>query len=158
MKLSKSREKYLLQKYFNTKSDKNIPTHLSQFGMRSGDTNDEDLYFVTLYVTEIDRLSIGDSFVTIHGLQYLKKLKKVIYLDLRGVALTDDSLDCILHFAELEFLDIKNSEVTAAGILKILVSFPKLETLRIDIPIEEEAHLNSWKKKFINCELLINLK
>ncbi|WP_445711358.1 hypothetical protein [Flavobacterium sp.] len=158
MRLSKTREKYLLQKYFNTKSDKNIPDHLSQFGMRSGDTTDEDLCFITQHVSAIDRLALGDSFVTIHGLDYLKKLKKVLFLDLRGIPLTDEKLDCLLHLAELEYLDIKNSQVSLQGVLKILISFSKLETLRIDIPIEEEAHLNSWKKKFINCELLINLK
>ena len=158
MKLSKGKEKYLLEKYFKTKNNKNIPTHLSQFGHRSSDTTDEDLFFITQYVSEIDRLSIGESYVTIYGLEYLKRIKRVEYLDLRGMPLNDNNLDCILHFVDLEYLDIKSSNVTSIGISKILETFSKLETIRIDIPIRDKYYLESWEKKYPNCDLIINLK
>lgn len=158
MKLSKSREKYLLEKYFQTKNTKNIPIYLSQFGCRDGDTSDEDLYFITQYVTEIDNLVLRNSFVTEYGLEFLKKLKSVKYLDVRGRNLNDDNLDCILHFANLEDLDIKSCNVSSNGIQQILESFPKLNTIRVDIPIADERFLNSWKEKYKNCDLIINLK
>ena len=97
MKISKSREKYLLEKYFGTKNKKNIPLHLSQFGCRDSDVADEDVFFITQYVTSIGHLVIGGTFVTAAGLECLKKLKEVEYLDLRSMPLRDDNLDCILH-------------------------------------------------------------
>ena len=100
MKLSKSREKYLLEKYFQTKNNKNVPTYLNQFGCKDGDTSDEDLYFITQYATEIDNLVLRNSFVTEYGLEFLRKLKSVKCLDLRGLNLNDENLQCILHFTK----------------------------------------------------------
>lgn len=111
--LSRSREKYLLQTYFNTKNIKNIPAHISQFGVPDGDTSDETLFFITKYVTSIDRLVLRGSSVTEEGLQLLKKLKQVYYLDLGSMALHDDNLDCILHLHQLAYLYIKHTHVSA---------------------------------------------
>lgn len=158
IKLSKNREKYLLEKYFNTKSKKNVPAHLSQFGCRDGDTTDEDLFFITQYVTEIVRFAIGGSFVTESGLQYLKKLKKVEYLDLRSIPLNDDNLDCILHLENLEYLYIKFTNVTVNGISRILQAFPKLQTLIAEIPQNERHFIESWQKQYTEIELIISLR
>ncbi|VBB45008.1 hypothetical protein TRIP_D300026 [uncultured Paludibacter sp.] len=156
MKLSKNREKYLLEKYFQTKNTKNIPSHITQFGCRDCDTTDEDLFFITQYVTEIDRLSLGGSLVTKDGLEYLKKLTKVNYLDLAEVPLSDENLDCILHLQEVDYLYIKHTKVTSKGISQILQSFPKLETLLADIENDEESLIEFWKNKYPKCELIIS--
>lgn len=158
MKLSKSREKYLLQTYFNTKNNRNIPKHLSQFGCRDCDTTDEDLFFITKYVTSIDRISLGGSFVTKDGLEYLKKLENASYLDLRSVPLNDDNLDCILHLENLEYLYIKFTNVSAKGISTILKSFPKLETLIATINSQESDWIEIWQKEYPDLELIISIE
>ncbi|WBV60832.1 hypothetical protein PFY12_01625 [Chryseobacterium camelliae] len=158
IKLSKNREKYLLEKYFNTKNNKNIPVYLSQFGCRDSDLTDEDLYFITQYVTHIDRLAIGGSFVTEEGLQCLEKLKNVEYLDLRSMPLNDDNLDCILHLENLEYLYIKFTDVTVNGISKILQSFPKLQTLLAGIPQNESHLIEIWQKQYPEIELIVSIK
>jgi hypothetical protein len=158
IKLSKSREKYLLEKYFKTKNKKNIPVSISQFGCRDCDTTDEELFFITQYVTEIHHLALGGTFVTENGLQYLKKLKNVEYLDLRSMGLTDDNLDCILHFENLEYLYIKFTDVTVNGISKILQAFPKLQTLIAQIPQNESYTIELWEKQYPEIELIISLE
>lgn len=158
IKLSKSREKYLLEKYFNTKNKKNIPAYLSQFGCRDGDTTNEDLFFITQYVTEIDHLALGGTFVTEHGLQYLKKLNNVKYLDLRSMRLNDDNLDCILHFKNLEYLYIKFTDVMVNGISKMLQSFSKLQTLIAEIPENESTIIKLWQQQYPKVELIISLR
>lgn len=157
MKISKSREKYLLEKYFNSKNKKNIPVYLSQFGCRDCDTTDEDLYFVTQYVTSIDHLVLGGSFITESGLHYLKKLTSTEYLDLRSMPLNDGNLDCILHLESLEYLYIKFTGVTANGISIILKSFPNLKTLIAEIRQEESRFIELWQKQYPSVELVISL-
>jgi hypothetical protein len=155
--LSKSQEKYLLQTYFNTKNNKNIPAHLSQFGVPDGDTTDETLFFITKYVKAIDRLVLRGSFVTEDGLQLLKKLEQVYDLDLGSMALHDGNLDCILHFSKLEYLYIKHTNVTANGIYRLLKAFPALQTIIANITSEEKALTEPWAKEFPNCELILSL-
>lgn len=152
MKLSKSRERYLLEKYFYTKNTKNLPSRLSQFGCRDDNTSDEDLFFITQYVTEIDRLAIGGSLVTKNGLEYLKKLSRVEYLDLKSMRLNDDNLDCILHLKDVSYLYVKHTDVSMDGIYKLLCTFTKLDTLVSDIYREDEALLKRWKNEFPNCK------
>lgn len=152
MKLSKNREKYLLEKYFNTKKNKNLPTHISQLGCRDCDTSDEDLFFITQYVSKIDRLSIGGSFVTKEGLEYLKKLIRVEYLDLKGVPINDDNLDCILHLKDVNYLYIKHTDISIKGIYTLLRVFSNLETLIADIDYQDEELLKLWRKEFPNCD------
>ncbi|MCE3074356.1 hypothetical protein [Chryseobacterium gwangjuense] len=158
IKLSKNREKYLLEKYFSTKNNKNIPAYLSQFGCRDSDLTDNELFFITQYVTHIDRLAIGGSFVTEEGLQYLKKLKNVEYLDLRSMPLNDDNLDCILHLENLEYLYIKFTDVTVNGILKILQAFPKLQTLIAGIPENDNHLIEVWQKQYPEIELIVSTR
>lgn len=146
--LSKNREKYLLEKHFRTKNKKDIPSYLSQFGCRDGDTTDEDLAFITQYVTHIDRLILGGSFVTEHGLEYLKKINTVAYLDLRSVPLHDHNLDCILHFKNLKYLYIKFTPVTASGISTMLEAFPELETLIAEISPNDSDLVERWEKQY----------
>jgi len=155
--LSKSQEKYLLQTYFNTKNNKNIPTHISQFGVPDGDTSDETLFFITKYVKTIDRLVLRGSYVTEDGLQLLKKIEQVYYLDLGSMSLHDGNLDCILHFSKLEYLYIKHTNVTANGIYRLLKTFPSLQTLIANISSEERALTEHWDKEFPDCELALSL-
>ena len=157
MKLSKSREKYLLQKHFNTKSEKNIPNFLSQFGCRDSDTSDEDLFFITQYVTAVEMVVLGGSLLTETGLRYLKNLQEVKHLDLRSLPLNKSNLQSILHFKNLEYLDVKNTQISAQEITVILENFKFLKTFRIDVPSENEADFELWKKQYPNCELIINL-
>lgn len=157
IKLSKSREKHLLEKYFSTKNKKNIPAYISQFGCRDSDLTDEDLFFITQYVTHIDRLAIGGSFVTENGLQYLKKLKHAEYLDLRSMPLNDNNLDCILHLDNLEYLYVKFTGVTAKGLSEILQSFPKLQTLIAEIPQSDSDIVELWQKQYPDIELAISI-
>lgn len=155
--LSKSQEKYLLQTYFNTKNNKNIPTHISQFGVPDGDTADETLFFITKYVKTIDRLVLRGSYVTENGLQLLKKLEQVYYLDLGSMALHDGNLDCILHLHQLEYLYIKHTNVTAHGIYRLLKAFPALQTIIANIKTEDESVAAAWAKEFPHCELGLSL-
>lgn len=155
--LSKSQEKYLLQTYFNTKSNKNIPAHISQFGVPDGDTTDETLYFITKYVKAIDRLVLRGSYVTEDGLQLLKKLEQVYYLDLGSMALHDGNLDCILHLHQLDYLYIKHTDVSVHGIYRLLKAFPALQTIIANITSEEKALTEPWEKEFPNCELVLSL-
>ena len=134
MKLSKARQKHLLENYFGTKNAKNIPEKLYVFGCRDCNTSDEELFFVTQYVTEIENLILGGTLVTKLGLEYLKKLKKVNYLDLKEMPVDDENLDCILHLKDMEYLYIKHTEISNKGIAKILKSFPNLKTIVADIP------------------------
>ena len=157
MKISKSREKYLLQKYFYTKNVKNIPNFLSQFGFRDSDTSDEDLFFVTKYVSNINRLSLGGSLITKNGLEYLKKIKIVAYLDLAEVPLDDSNLDCILHLKEVNYLYIKHTNVSVNGISKILKNFTMLENLVAEINTQDKDVLEFWIKEYPNCEFNISL-
>jgi len=155
--LSKSQEKYLLQTYFSTKSNKNIPAHISQFGVPDGDTTDETLYFITKYVTAINRLVLRGSYVTEDGLQLLKKLEQVYYLDLGSMALHDGNLDCILHLHQLEYLYIKHTDITVKGIYRLLHTFTGLQTLVANIKPEDELIVAPWYKEFPNCELILSL-
>ena len=157
-KLSKSREKYLLEKHFKTKSAKNIPVSLTQFGCRDGETTDEDLFFVTTYVIRIDRLALGGTLVTENGLQYLKKLESVEYLDLRSMALNDNNLDCILHLRNLQYLYIKFTDVTVVGISKILDAFAGLQTLVAEIPKEAVEIIAGWQAQYPSVELVISIR
>lgn len=155
--LSKSQEKHLLQTYFNTKSNKNIPAHISQFGVPDGDTTDETLYFITKYVKAIDRLVLRGSYVTEDGLQLLKKLQQVYYLDLGSMALHDGNLDCILHLTMVEYLYIKHTDITVKGIYRLLQTFTGLQTLVANIKAEDEVIVAPWYKEFPNCELTLSL-
>lgn len=157
IKLSKNREKYLLEQYFKTKNKKHIPASISQFGCRDSDITDEDLFFITQYVTRIDRLAIGGSFVTEEGLQYLKKLQYVEYMDLKSMPLNDDNLDCILHLKDLEYLYIKFTDVSPKGISKILESLPNLKTLISQIPENESHYIEIWQKQYPEIELVISI-
>lgn len=156
IKLSKSREKYLLETYFNTRNPKDVPNHLSQFGCRDGETTDEDLFFITQYVTSIDRLALGGNLVTEQGLQYLKRLQSVSYLDLKSMPLGDDNLDCILHLQNMEYLYIKFTNVTAEGISRILNSFPSLQTLVAAVNPSEQHMISVWQKQYPHLELIIS--
>ncbi|WP_130735039.1 hypothetical protein [Flavobacterium sp. J27] len=157
MRLSKSREKYFLQQYFKTKNNKGLPTSLLQFGSHDGVITDEHLYFITRYVSEINTVVLGGTTVTEQGLFYLKQIKSIHYLDLRELPLNDSNLEAILHFSMLQNLDIKNTKVSIQGIQKLLETFPKLETIRVDIPKETSTVLEIWKKRFPKCKLIINL-
>lgn len=158
MKISKSREKYLLEKFFQTKNKKDIPTYLSQFGCRDCETTDEDLYFVTRYVTRIDRLSLGGSLVTKAGLKYIKELKEVEYLDLRSMALDDENLDNILHLYNLEYLYVKFTHISTNGISRILESFPDLQNLIAEIDQKDINLIEQWELQYPNVELNISVK
>ena len=156
MKISKSREKYLLEIFFGTTRKKDIPEHLSQFGFRDFETSDEDLFFITQYILSIDRLILGGSLITENGLNFLKKLKNVKELDLRSLPLDDNNLDSILHFENLEYLYIKFTNITSKGISTILRSFPKLRILVAEIK-ESETHLIAlWEKEYPEVELNIS--
>lgn len=155
--LSKSQEKYLLQTYFNTKNNKKIPAHISQFGVPDGDTTDETLFFITKYVKAIDRLVLRGSYVTEEGLQLLKKLEQVYYLDLGSMALHDGNLDCILHLHQLEYLYIKHTNITVKGIYRLLHTFTGLQTLVANIKPEDELIVAPWHEEFPNCELTLSL-
>ena len=146
----------MLEKYFQTKSAKNIPPHLSQFGCRDCDTTDEDLFFITQFVSEIDRLSLGGSLVSEDGLQYLKKLRQVKYLDLSSVPLNDNNLDCILHLTDVEYLYLKHTEISSKGIARVLQAFPNLETLIADIETSEVNMIEIWQAQYPKSELCIS--
>lgn len=130
---------------------------MSQFGVPDGDTSDETLFFITKYVTSIDRLVLRGSSVTEEGLQLLKKLKQVYYLDLGSMALHDDNLDCILHLHQLAYLYIKHTDVTADGIYRLLKAFPALQTIIAHIKAEDETLVAAWTKEFPHCELGLSL-
>ncbi|MFZ6025154.1 MAG: hypothetical protein ACOYVG_11960 [Bacteroidota bacterium] len=139
--LSKSQEKHLLQTCFNTKSNKNIRDHISQFGVPDGDTTDETLYFITKYIKAINRLVLRNSFVTEVGLQYLKKNEQVFYL----------------HLNMVEYLYIKHTDITVKGIYRLLKNLPALQTLIANIKKEDAALTDQWVKDFPHCELSLSL-
>ena len=114
------------------------------------------MFFITQFVSDIDRLSLGGSLVSEEGLQYLKKLKKVKYLDLGGVPLNDNNLDCILHLTDVEYLYLKHTEVSSKGISRILQAFPHLETLIADIEPAESNMVETWQAQYPQCELCIS--
>lgn len=149
MKFSKARKKYLLENYFGTKNDKNIPKNLYVFGCRDCNTSDEELFFVSQYVTEIENLILGGTLISKQGLQYLKKIQKVTYLDLKEIPINDQDLDCILHLKNVEYLYIKHTGITINGIIEILKSFSSLKTIVADIP---SADLETLQKQYPNCE------
>ncbi|HYE56052.1 MAG TPA: hypothetical protein VD996_14480 [Chitinophagaceae bacterium] len=155
--LSKSKEKHLLQVYFNTKNSKNVPSHIAQLGAPDSDITDEELHFITKYVVTIDRVFLSNSFVTEEGLLLLKKLRQVCYLDLTGLPLNDENLDCILHFDQLEYLDVNRTKISPHGIYRILQSFPKLETLIASIPSKEAHFQPSWEKEFPRCHISLSI-
>jgi len=157
-KLSKNRENYLLEKYFGTKNKKNIPAHLGQFGSRDGETTDEELFFITQYVTSFDRLILGGSNITESGLEYLKQIKTVEHLDLRSLPLNDTNLDCILHFNTLKYHYIKFTNVSANGISILLESLPELQTLVAEITENESHFMERWKKEYPTIELRIDVR
>lgn len=154
--LSKSQEKHLLQTYFNTKNNKNIPTHIAQFGAPDSDTSDETLFFITKYVDSIDRLDLRGSFVTADGLQLLKKLKHVLFLDLGSLPLNDDNLDCILHLTMLQHLHIRHTEVSADGAELLLRSFQHLEDFGVHLNENDMLRGETWEKTYPNCEFTLS--
>jgi len=156
-KLSKSREKYLADKLFGAKNTKNIPPQLSEFGCRDCEISDEDLFFISQYVTDIGKLILGSTDVTETGLQYLKKIKTVEYLDLRSLPLNEDNSDCILHLKSLKYLYIKFTGITVNGISAILKSLPELQTLVATIPQHEEHFIELWQRQYPTVELVINV-
>lgn len=154
--LSKSQEKHLLQIYFNTKNSKNIPTHISQFGAPDADTDDATLFFITKYVNSIDRLVLRGSFVTADGLQLLKKLEQVYFLDLGSMALNDDNLDCILHLTMLEHLHIRHTEVSVNAAEMLLQNFPHLESFGVHLNDADMPRGEAWEKTYPNCEFILS--
>ncbi|MBN7800127.1 hypothetical protein J0A67_04600 [Algoriphagus aestuariicola] len=143
--------------YFHTDNKKKIPTYLKQFGCRDSEVTDEDVFFVTQYVSKIDRFAIGGTLVSEEGLECLKKLSAVEYLDLRGVPLTDGNLDCILHLENLEYLDIISTGVSADGISIILESFPKLDTLLARVGSQEFGLIEKWQAQYPSADLIIDI-
>lgn len=147
----------MLQTYFHTRSNKNIPSHLPQFGAPDGDTTDEELFFITKYVTAIDKVFLRNSFVTEEGLQLLKKLQKVNYLDLRGMPLHDGNLDCILHFESLEYLDVQYTRLSPQGIGQVLNTFRGLRTLLAQVGPEDASLPGVWEAAFPHCDLMVGI-
>lgn len=154
--LSKSQEKHLLQTYFKTKNNKNIPRHISHFGAPDSDTSDETLFFITKYVDSIDWLMLRGSFVTATGLELLKKLKQVYFLDLGSMPLNDDNLDCILHLNMLTDLYIRHTEVSVNGAEMLLKTFPHLKNFGIHITEADMNRGEEWEKLYPNCEFILS--
>lgn len=154
--LSKSQEKHLLQTYFNTKNNKNIPSHIAQFGAPDSDTSDETLFFITKYVDSIDWLVLRGSFVTADGLELLKKLKQVYFLDLGSMPLNDANLDCILHFTMLKDLHIRHTAVSADGAEMLLKTFPHLKSFGVHITDADIPRGEQWEKTYPNCEFILS--
>lgn len=154
--LSKNQERHLLQTYFNTKNSKNVPTHISQFGVPDGETDDATLFFITKYVDSIDRLVLRGSLVTADGLQLLKKLNRVFFLDLGELPLADTNINCILHLTMLEHLHIRHTEVSVNAAEMLLKNFPHLESFGVHLNEADMPRGEAWEKTYPNCEFILS--
>lgn len=145
-----------MQAYFSTTNVRNVPDHLQQFVASGSNDADEQLFFITNYVKSISKLILRDSGITREGLEFLKKLESVVYLDLGGAPLSDSNLDCITHFVDLEFLYLKNTGVSVEGLYRLLCTFPKLTTLIANIGEGDGKVEERWRGEFPGCELVLS--
>lgn len=154
--ISKSQEKHLLQSYFKTKNAKNVPTYMEQFGFPDSEIDDDTFEFITRYVTSIDRIVLRGSLITANGLQLLKKIKQVYFLDLGELALTDDNIDCILHLTMLTDLHIRHTEVSPNAVEMLLKTLPHLESFGVHLNEADMARGEAWEKAYPNCEFTLS--
>ncbi len=130
-----------VKKLFNLKQF----TNLKSASFSGSDLNDEGLSFLSNFI-QIENLDLQETDITNDGIKYLKKLKNLNYLRLKGN--TQLTNECIPHLTEIESLlnlQIQETSINQEGLEKLIILINLNDIV-----------LNLWGNNF-NYEKLLKL-
>lgn len=151
----RTREKNFWRKY-GISNPKRAPETWGRFGAPQGYVTDEDLDHLTQRVKQVEVMVLDENEVTNEGVSYLARLEYLRELNLKGLPIDDDCLPYLLKLQSLEWLHIKSTRISPAGIGKLLGGLENLRTLIVSLDQKDKFLGNNLKARYPDRELFIH--
>lgn len=113
------KEKLFWRKYFGfvDQQFKNLSNEANRINLRDAEIDDDGLDWLTSKITYINQLDLDNTDITDSGIEYLKRLKYLRELRLKGCyKITNDCLKSINQINCLELLHLGHTQITIEDI------------------------------------------